>query len=76
MGPVLIALVLDPLLQHLRKTFSLRIAAILDDIISLRSADSTLRALEFLRSAGPGAGLPIFEDMCLVTCWLSDAYNS
>ena len=65
LGPVLFALVLHPFLQHLRDVFSLKVGAILDDVTFLGSTSSTLRALEYLRSEGPGSGLRLSSKTCV-----------
>jgi hypothetical protein len=57
LGPLLFALVLHPLLQHIKSEFSLQVGAILDDVTILGTPNNTIRALNYIGREGPKRGL-------------------
>jgi hypothetical protein len=57
LGPLLFALVLQPLLLHIKSEFSLQVGAILDDVTVMGSPNNTLLALNYIGREGPLHGL-------------------
>jgi hypothetical protein len=58
LGPLLFALVLHPLLMHIKQTFSLQVVgAYLDDVTILGPPNSILEALNYFGLKGPSLGL-------------------
>jgi hypothetical protein len=57
LGPLLFALVLHPLLLHIKSKFSLQVGAILDDVTIMGSPNNTLHALNYIGREGPKHGL-------------------
>jgi hypothetical protein len=57
LGPLLFALVLHPLLLHIKSEFSLQVGAILDDVTIMGTPNNTLNALNYIGREGPKRGL-------------------
>ena len=57
LGPLLFALVLQPLLLRIREEFALTIGAYLDDLTIAGPAHRVNQAIELIREVGPSHGL-------------------